>query len=125
MDETFMHLAIEEARKSLEPLKCGVIVVKNGEVVVRAHNTQRLDHNAGAHAEMNAIRLAGQKLGSKDLVDCDFYCTSEPCSMCLSALSYAKVRKIYFGASLPEKAVHKPILVENFMEKECVALNHE
>lgn len=125
MDETFMTLAIEEAKKSLEPLKCGVVVVKNGEVVVQAHNTQRINHNAGAHAEMNAIRLAGQKLGSKDLVDCDFYCTCEPCIMCLSALSYAKVRKIFFSASLPEKAPHKPILVKNFMEQECATLNNE
>lgn len=69
MDETFMTLAIEEARMSLEPLKCGVVVVKGGQIIARAFNSQRSENNAGAHAEMNAIRLAGQKLGSKNLME--------------------------------------------------------
>lgn len=137
-----MALAIKEAKKSSEPLKCGVIIIKDGLVIAKAHNTQRADNNAGAHAEMNAIREAGQKLGSKNLNNCEAYCTCEPCIMCLSALSFAKVRKIFFGSSLhkvssPEKIISididtflknasfKPEIVRNFMEKECDNINKD
>ncbi len=137
-----MALAIGQAKKSDEPLKCGVVIVKNAEILAQAHNSQRADKDASAHAEINAIRLAGKRLDSKNLEGCDVFCTCEPCVMCMAALSYAKVKRIVFGASLDkvsppkklisialdtflEKAPHKPSILRNFMEEECSRINEQ
>jgi tRNA(Arg) A34 adenosine deaminase TadA len=101
-DEKFMMLANEEAEKSMEPLKCGAIIVKDGEIIAKAHNSQRASNNASAHAEIKAIGIAGQIVGSKNLNGCDIYCTCEPCTMCLSAISFAKIKKLFFRTSLSD-----------------------
>lgn len=109
-DEELMLQAIEVAKKSSEPLKCGVVIAKDGEVIAKTCNQQRKINNATAHAEILAIKEAGQKLGRKSLDDCIIYCTCEPCSMCLSAVIFAKLPKLYFGTTLKEASPdHLPI----------------
>lgn len=95
-----MALAIAESQKSSEPLKCGVIISKNGEVVAQAHNSQRTDHDATAHAEIKAIATAGHKLQNKNLEGCTAFCSCEPCTMCLAALIFAKIDMIYYHTPL-------------------------
>jgi tRNA(Arg) A34 adenosine deaminase TadA len=109
-NEELMLQAIEEAKKSSEPLKCGVVIAKDGEIVTKTHNEQRETSNATAHAEIIAIKEAGQKLGRKNLDDCVIYCTCEPCTMCLSAVIFAKIPKLYFGTTLKNASPdHMPI----------------
>ncbi len=136
-----MELAIKEAKKSSELLKCGVVIVKNGKIISKSYNSQRASNDASAHAEINAIRKAGKKLKNKNLNECIIYCTCEPCIMCLSAITFAKIKKLVFGVSLrgaspKEKFIdistgtflsHIPYKIEvlkNFMEKECRELTH-
>ena len=109
-NEALMLQAIEEAKKSSEPLKCGVVISKDGEIVAKTHNEQRETNNATAHAEIIAIKEAGQKLGRKNLDDCVIYCTCEPCIMCLSAIIFAKIPQLYFGTTLKNASPdHMPI----------------
>jgi len=138
MNQMFMRLAIEEAKKSKEKLACGVVIVKNGEILARAHNTQRETYDASAHAEINAIRIAGKNLGSKYLEGCTIYCTCEPCIMCLSAIAFSKIKEIVFGVSLKNvssnnltnfdidtfllNAPYEIEVIKNFMEDECSKL---
>jgi len=101
-NKDLMLLALEEAEKSDEFVGCGVVIAKNGEVVAKTYNMQRKTNNASAHAEINAIGEAGKKLGSKNLDGCVIYCTCEPCSMCLSAIIFAKIPKLFYGTSMQE-----------------------
>jgi guanine deaminase len=87
--DEFMRLAIREALRSKERLRCGAVIVRDGRVVSKACNKQRTMKDASAHAEINAIRKAGRKMGNKDLSGCTIYCTCEPCVMCLSAIAFA------------------------------------
>jgi len=136
MNEKFMELAIEEAKKSTEPGKCGVVIEKDGEVISKSYNTQRKDNNATAHAEIKVIKEAGNKLGKRTLENCTIYCTCEPCTMCISAMAFAKIKKLVYGATLkdafPEarlvnieindfiqKFPHKLVVEREFMRDEC------
>jgi tRNA(Arg) A34 adenosine deaminase TadA len=111
-DEQLMLLAIEEAKASSEPVRCGVVIAKDGKVVAKGYNTQRKTHDVSAHAEINTLRLAGSVLGAKNLSDCVIYCTCEPCTMCISAIIFAKIPKIYFGSTLQEASPNNmPITV--------------
>ena len=138
-EKDYMRLAIKAAKKSTEEVGCGVVIVKDGVVIAKSYNTQRKTHNAGAHAEMNAIRLAGKKISNKNLQGATAYCTREPCIMCLSALSYAKVSKVVFGLTMKEtyspdriinieveefleKSPHKLEVVAGFLKDECKIL---
>ncbi len=87
-----MKKAIEEAKKSSESLPCGAVIVNSqGEILAKSCNSARKIHDSSAHAEINALRLAGKKMGNKELRECIIYCTCEPCVMCLSAIVYAKI----------------------------------
>jgi len=101
-DKDLMQLALEEAKKSDEFVGCGVVIAKDGEVISKTYNVQRKTCNATAHAEIRAIGEAGGKLGNKNLDGCTIYCTCEPCSMCLSAIVFAKIPKLYYGTSMKE-----------------------
>lgn len=120
MHESFMRLAIKEARKSSESLKCGVVIVREGEVLAQAFNSQRSSCDASAHAEIKALREAGQRVSNKNLVGCVAYCTCEPCIMCLSALAYAKIETLVYGVPLElvsSKEHRIDIPLEKFLEK--------
>jgi tRNA(Arg) A34 adenosine deaminase TadA len=101
---SFMDLALktaENAGKSGE-VPIGCVVVRNYEIIATAANRTLTDQDPTAHAEIIALREAAQKIGSERLVDCDLYVTLEPCTMCAGAISFARVRRLYYGAADPK-----------------------
>ena len=96
-----MSIALEEARAAAarDEVPVGCVVVRDGGIVARAGNRTIADHDPTAHAEVIAIRAAASALGSERLADCDLYVTLEPCAMCAAAMSFARIRRLYFGAA--------------------------
>lgn len=99
-----MDLALAEARKaaSLDEVPIGAVVVRDGMIVAAAHNRVETDKDPTAHAELLAIRAAAATLGAPRLPDCDLYVTLEPCAMCAQAIAFARIRRLYYGASDPK-----------------------
>jgi len=94
-----MDLAIEEARKTpCADVPVGCLIVKDGEIVGRGHNTRETEGSALGHAEIAAIDAACQALGSWRLTGCTLYVTLEPCPMCMGAILSARVDRVVFGA---------------------------
>ena len=102
--ERFMLEAIKQAEKAIDLAECpiGCVIVKDGKVIVRAHNLRLTKGNSLAHAEIVAINKACKKLGDWRLEDCDMYVTLEPCTMCAGAIIQSRIRKVYFGAYEPK-----------------------
>jgi tRNA(adenine34) deaminase len=102
--QSFMDLALEQAQiaeKSGE-VPIGCVIVRDGKVLARAGNRTLTDKDPTAHAEVLAIREATRLIGSERLVDCDLYVTLEPCTMCAGAISFARIRRLYYGAADPK-----------------------
>jgi|SRR6185369_16932311 len=101
---SFMQIALDEARaaQARGEVPVGCVIVRNGEVVARAGNRTLADKDPTAHAELLALRAAATALGSERLGDCDLYVTLEPCTMCAAAISLARIRRLYFGATDPK-----------------------
>jgi len=101
---SFMDLALDEARKAqgLGEVPVGCVIVRDGAIVATAGNRTLADRDPTAHAEMVAIRAAARELGSERLTGCDLYVTLEPCAMCAAAMSFARIRRLYFGAGDPK-----------------------
>jgi len=100
-----MDLALEQAIRAgdLGEVPIGAVVVSaDGEMVARAGNRTLALRDPTAHAELLAIRAACAKLGSERLTGCDLYVTLEPCAMCAAAISFARIRRLYFGAADPK-----------------------
>jgi tRNA(adenine34) deaminase len=100
-----MELALAEAEQArdLGEVPLGAVIVSaGGKVLARAANRALTLHDPTAHAELLAIRAACASLGSERLVDCDIYVTLEPCAMCAAAISFARIRRLYFGAADPK-----------------------
>ena len=97
---TFMDLALDEAHAAAAAgeVPIGCVIVCDGDLIAQAGNRTLADRDPTAHAEMVAIRRAAEALGSERLVDCDLYVTLEPCTMCAAAISFARLRRLYFGA---------------------------
>jgi tRNA(adenine34) deaminase len=93
--------AAENAGKSGE-VPIGCVVVRDNAVIATAGNRTLTDRDPTAHAEMLAIREAARVVGSERLVDCDLYVTLEPCTMCAAAISFARIRRLYYGAADPK-----------------------
>lgn len=96
-----MDLALEEARAAAargEVPVGAVLLAPDGKVLARAGNRTLELRDPTAHAEMLAIREAAAALGSERLIDCDLYVTLEPCAMCAGAISFARIRRLYYGA---------------------------
>lgn len=103
----FMRMAIKESFKALKQNSggpFGVVIVRKGKVVARAHNEVIKTHDPTAHAEMVAIRKASAKLKRFDLSDCEIYSCCEPCPMCFSAIHWAKMKKLYYGCAKEDAA---------------------
>ncbi|MBB4002866.1 tRNA(adenine34) deaminase [Aurantimonas endophytica] len=96
----FMDRAVAAARLAAQrdETPVGAIIVRNGVVLAEAGNETRARNDPTAHAEMLAIRAACAALGSERLTGCDLYVTLEPCAMCAAAISFARIRRLYFGA---------------------------
>lgn len=101
-----MNLGIMEAKKTMNENKGGpfgaVITDKNGNVISIASNLVLEKHDPTAHAEIMAIRRAGEKLGTHNLSGCTMYATGYPCPMCLSAIIWANIKKVYYGTNLKD-----------------------
>lgn len=107
MEKDFMKLAIQEALKGMNANQggpFGAVLVRNGKIISRAHNQVIKNNDPTAHAEILAIRKASKKLGRFDLSDCEIYTTCEPCPMCLAAIHWAKLKKLYYGCTKKDAA---------------------
>ena len=98
-DKQFMREAIRLADESVKhgggPF--GAVIVKDGEIIAGSSNSVTIDHDPTAHAEVNTIRKACQKLGTFDLSGCTIYTSCEPCPMCLGAIYWAHIGRIFYG----------------------------
>ena len=137
----FMALALDEARAAgtRGEVPVGAIVVKGGTILAAAGNRTRELSDPTAHAELLAIREAGEKLGSERLTGCDLWVTLEPCPMCAAAISFARIRRLYFGAEDPKGGAvvsgvrlydlptchHKPEIYGGFAETEAASVLRE
>ncbi len=95
-----MDHALDEARAAhaAGEVPVGCVIVRGGQPIARAGNRTLRDRDPTAHAEMLAIRQAAASIGSERLVECDLYVTLEPCTMCAGAMSFARIRRLYYGA---------------------------
>lgn len=106
-NERFMKLALKEAELGARkgaggPF--GAVIVRKGKVVSKGRNQVPSSNDPTAHAEIVAIRKAARKLGKFDLSGCEIYSTCEPCPMCLAAIHWARIERIYFGATRKDAA---------------------
>lgn len=99
--DKFMNAALEEARKAyeLKEVPVGVVIVKAGKIISKAHNLKEFNKDVTAHAEIIAIRNAERVLDNWRLSDCEMYVTLEPCPMCASAIAQSRIKKLYIGTS--------------------------
>ena len=104
MQEEFMQEALKEAKKAYKKLEIpvGAVIVKNGEIIAKAHNIKEEKKDTTKHAEIIAIQKASKKLESWRLNDCELYVTLEPCPMCAGAIIQSRIKKVYIG-TLDEK----------------------
>ncbi|RVJ58764.1 nucleoside deaminase, partial [Sinorhizobium medicae] len=100
----FMQAALQEARKAAArgEVPIGAVIVHEGEVVAAAGNRTRELNDITAHAEIEAIRMAATAIGGERLSGADLYVTLEPCTMCAAAISFARIRRLYYGAEDPK-----------------------
>jgi tRNA(adenine34) deaminase len=135
---TFMDMALTEARNASESgeVPVGCVLVRGTEVLARTGNRTLMDRDPTAHAEMLAIRRAAQTLQTERLSECDLYVTLEPCAMCAAAISFARIRRVYYGAADPKGGAvdhgvrffasptchHRPEVYGGIGEKEAGAL---
>ncbi|TDB38221.1 MAG: nucleoside deaminase [Actinobacteria bacterium] len=103
-DTMYMRMALDEARLAAEKgeVPIGAVIVCDGAVVARAHNTREIDNDPTSHAELIAIRDAAAKLGRWRLSDCTVYATLEPCPMCAGAMHQARIDRLVYGAPDPK-----------------------
>lgn len=99
-----MRLALDAARRAGEEgeVPVGAVVVRHGQVIAVAANAPRRLHDPTAHAEIQAIRAAAEKLGRERLEECDLWVTLEPCAMCAGAIAHARIARLYYAASDPK-----------------------
>jgi tRNA(adenine34) deaminase len=101
---SFMDMALGTAEKAGKAgeVPIGCVIVRGNEVIASAGNRTLIDRDPTAHAEVLALRAAAHVLGSERLTDCDLYVTLEPCTMCAAAISFARIRRLYYGAGDPK-----------------------
>lgn len=102
--ERFMREALQEAEvaQSKGEVPIGCVIVRDGEVIARGHNLRESLNDPTAHAEILAIRAAGQVLNDWRMIGCTLYVTIEPCPMCAGALLQSRVEHVVFGATDPK-----------------------
>lgn len=139
-NERFMEIAAEEAMDGVKkghggPF--GAVIVKDNQIIAKAHNEVIKNNDPTDHAEMIAIRHAAKRLGRFDLSDCELYTSCEPCPMCLSAIHWAKIEKVYYGCTRDDAAEigfddkyiydvikgtaeHKKVILEQIERDSCI-----
>jgi tRNA(adenine34) deaminase len=134
-DEKWMQFAIKEANiaKNKGEVPVGSILVQNNQIIAKAHNCPISKNDPTAHAEIEVLRKAGEKLQNYRLPKTTLYVTLEPCAMCLGAMIHARIERIVFGASDPKGGVcgsdanlsseaffnHKIIVNSGILEQDC------
>ncbi len=96
-----MAMALEQARRAAAggEVPVGAVVMREGAVIAAAHNAPRTLHDPTAHAEITAIRMAAEKIGSERLDGCELWVTLEPCAMCAGAIAHARIDRLYYAAA--------------------------
>ena len=104
MHEEYMRQALALAQEAAAhgEVPVGCVIVREGRIVGRGRNRREEKQHTSSHAEMEAIREANRALGSWRLEDCTLYVTLEPCPMCAAAISFSRIRRLYFGAGDPK-----------------------
>jgi tRNA(adenine34) deaminase len=125
-DETFMTRALQLARRAQDEgeVPIGAVVVLNGEIAGEGWNRPIAASDPTAHAEIQALRAAAQKLKNYRLTGATLYVTLEPCDMCVGAMFHARISRVIFGATDPKKLVLKNnvTLQGGVLAQECGAL---
>lgn len=137
-DENYMKFALEEAAKAerIGEVPIGAVIVKDGEVIARAHNLRETAQQPTAHAEHIAIERAAEAVGSWRLEDCTLYVTLEPCVMCSGAIVMSRIPRVVYGAADPKGGCsgslmdllqeprfnHRAEVVSGVLEEECSQL---
>lgn len=133
MDEEYMALAIMEAMEAAkeDEVPVGAVIVRDGKVIAKAHNTRERDKNALYHAEIKAINQACSVLGGWRLVGCTMYVTLEPCPMCAGAIINSRIERVVYGApdnkagafgtmiNLTDYPLFKPQIESGVLKEEC------
>lgn len=137
-----MREALNEARRAAAAgeVPVGAVIVRKGKIIAKAHNQTRggkdFSPDPTAHAEIRAIRLACAALSAERLAECDLYVSLEPCAMCAAAISFARIRRLYYGAADAKggaaehggrffhspSCFHAPELYSGLSEQESAAL---
>jgi tRNA(adenine34) deaminase len=122
LNEKYMRAAMKEAHKAelKDEVPIGAVIVCDGKIIARAHNTRQTKQISTHHAEMLCIEKACRKLNSWRLEGCDLYVTLEPCPMCAGAIQQSRIRKVVFGAYDPKGG----FFGSNFNINEVKGLNH-
>lgn len=129
-------LAEAEAAEDAGEVPVGAVIVKGGELIATGQNRNLRDHDPSAHAEIVALRAAGQVLGNHRLEGCEMYVIIEPCAMCAGALVHARLARLIYGARDPKAGAvesamnvlnhprlnHKMEVVGGVLEAECSLL---
>ena len=139
-DDRYMEMALAEAEAAADraevPVGAVVVEAASGRVLARAGNRVEADCDPAGHAELLALRAAASEIGAPRLPDCDLYVTLEPCAMCAQAISFARIRRLYFGAYDPKgggvehgariftqpTCHHAPEVIGGLEERRCGAL---
>lgn len=132
-DEYFMRRALDQARMAMDQdeIPVGVVVVCKDQIIARGHNLTETLNDVTAHAEMQAITSAANKLGGKYLDQCTLYVTLEPCVMCAGAIGWSQLGRLVYGAPDPKRgysiiapgALHpKTQVTSGILAEECAAL---
>ena len=137
----YMRMAINEAKKGIRnghggPF--GAVIVKNDKVIAKGHNQVVKNNDPTCHGEIMAIHKACKKLGTFDLSGCEIYTTGEPCPMCMAAILWANIEKIYYGCNILdteeigfrdkkfyEQFENREQLIHELDRKECLKLYGE
>lgn len=140
-DLYFMEQALKEAKKAFveDEVPVGAVIVFDGKIIARGHNKREATNDPTSHAEIIAIRKACRKLNSWRLVDTTLYVTIEPCIMCAGAISWARIKKVVYGAkdvkggalgstiNIYEKTGlnHYPLVEHGILENDCASIIKE
>ncbi len=138
---SFMEHALEEAKLARQrgEVPVGAVLVHEGEIIASDGNRTLELKDPTAHAEILVIRAGAEKLDNERLTNCDLYVSLEPCPMCAGAISFARIRRLYFGASDPKSGAvesgvqyfsnqtchHKPEVYSGILESECSSILKE
>ena len=138
-DEFYMKIALNEAKKAFkkDEVPVGAVLVSNdGQILAKAHNTSEYGKSALEHAEIKVLTKASKKINQSRLWDATLYVTLEPCTMCATAISMMRIKKLIFGAQNPKggavingvkffestNCFHKPEIVNGIYEEESSTL---